>query len=446
MGGAGRGFQLIKMKEDFLHYLWKFKKFDISNLKTFNGETLTIISAGQYLQLAGPDFFNAQIAIDNQKWAGNVEIHIKSSDWYLHNHERDDNYDSVILHVVWEHDSEIYRKNNTEIPVLELKNYVPKTLLDNYEVLMQPKSWIFCEKNLASIDEFELKNWQERLFFERLERKSKPLQDLLLKTSYDWEAVLFIMLAKNFGLNTNGAVFMAIAENISFSIVRKESFEIENLEALLFGFAGLLEDEKEDNYYKDLKFRFYYLLQKYQLERKHIEAVQFFKHRPDNFPTIRLSQLAHLYFQQTNLFSKIIELKSSESIYKIFDISVSNYWQTHYQFDKESPKKKKMLTKSFVDLLIINTIVPFQFAYAKSQDKEISESIIELLTEIAPEKNAIIDKFASFGLKSRNAFETQSFLQLKNEYCSKGKCMECAIGVELLKSPLNPGTRETNVK
>jgi hypothetical protein len=421
------------MKEDFLHYLWKFKKFDVSNLKTFNGENLTIINAGQYLQLAGPDFFNAQITIDNQKWAGNVEIHIKSSDWYLHNHERDENYDSVILHVVWQHDSEIYRKNNTEIPVLELKSYVDRTVLENYQKLMQPKSWIFCEKQLATTAEFVIKNWQERLFFERLERKSIPIQDLLARTNNNWEAVLFIALAKNFGLNTNGEIFAAIAQNISFSIIRKESFEIENLEALFFGFAGLLAIEKEDNYFKDLKFRFFYLLQKYQLERKHIEPVQFFKHRPDNFPTIRLSQLAKLYFQQTNLFSKIIELKDTNEIYTIFDIAVSEYWQTHYQFDKESPKKKKTLSKSFVDLLIINTIIPIQFAYAKSQNKEFSENIIALLDHVAPEKNSIIDKFASFGLKAKNAFETQSLLQLKNEYCNKSKCLDCGIGTELMK-------------
>jgi hypothetical protein len=244
---------------------------------------------------------------------------------------------------------------------------------------------------------------------------------------------LFIALAKNFGLNTNGEIFAAIAQNISFSIIRKESFEIENLEALFFGFAGLLAIEKEDNYFKDLKFRFFYLLQKYQLERKYIEPVQFFKHRPDNFPTIRLSQLAKLYFQQTNLFSKIIELKATNEIYTIFDIAVSDYWQTHYQFDKESPKKKKTLSKSFVDLLIINTIIPIQFAYAKSQNKEFSENIIALLDHVAPEKNSIIDKFASFGLKAKNAFETQSLLQLKNEYCNKSKCLDCGIGTELMK-------------
>ena len=422
------------MKEDFLHYLWKFKKFDTLNLKTFNGEEITIINVGQYLELAGPDFFNAQIVIGNQKWAGNVEIHLKSSDWYVHHHERDEAYENVILHVVWEHDTEIFRSNNSEIPVLELKNYVDSATITNYQSLMSPKSWIFCEKQIKEIDEFVFKNWQERLFFERLERKSKPIYDLLKLTNNDWEAVLFCLLAKNFGLNTNGEIFLKIAQSIPFSIIRKESFEVENLEALLLGNAGLLDAEKEDNYFKDLKFRYFYLLHKYQIEKKLVEPVQFFKHRPDNFPTIRLSQLANLYHSQQNLFSIISASNSVESIYGTFEVSTSDYWQDHYQFDKESPKKKKKLSKSFVDLVIINTIIPLQFAYAKSQGKEISEDLIQLLNEVSPEKNAVLDKFSSFGIKSKNAFETQSLLQLKNEYCNKSRCLDCAIGMELLKN------------
>jgi len=422
------------MKEDFLHYLWKFKKFDTLNLKTCNQEEIIIGNVGQFLELAGPDFFNAQITIGNQKWAGNVEIHNKSSDWYLHHHEKDSNYENVILHVVWEHDSEIYRSNNSEIPVLELKNYVSKETLDNYKKLLTPKSWIFCEKQLKGIPQFALTNWQERLFFERLERKSKPILELLQSTNNDWEAVLFCLLAKNFGLNTNGEIFLKIAQTIPFSVIRKECFEVENLEALLFGSAGLLDVKKEDCYFKDLKFRYFYLLHKYQIERTWIEPVQFFKHRPDNFPTIRLSQLANLYHSQQNLFSKITDLNSVEAICEIFRISVTSYWETHYQFDKESPKKRKMITKSFIDLIVLNTIIPLQFAYAKSQGKEISEDLIIFLNDIEAEKNSIIEKFSSFGIKAKNAFESQSLLQLKNEYCNKNKCLDCAIGMELLRN------------
>ena len=422
------------MKEDFLHYLWKYKKFDVLNLKTINNEDITIINVGQYLELAGPDFFNAQLVIGDQKWAGNVEIHLKSSDWYVHHHEKDAGYENVILHVVWEHDTEIFRKNNTEIPVLELKKYVDAVTISNYQSLISPKSWIFCEKQIQKIDEFVFKNWQERLFFERLERKSKPIFELLEQTNQDWEAVLFCFLAKNFGLNTNGEIFFKIAQTIPFSVIRKESFEVENLEALIFGTAGLLDSEKEDIYFQDLQFRYFYLLHKYQIEKRSGQTVQFFKHRPDNFPTIRLSQFANLYHIHQNLFSKVCNLNSLSSIYEVFQIHVSEYWKNHYQFDKQSPSKVKKLSKSFIDLIVINTIIPLQFAFAKSQGKEIQDDLITLLNEIAAEKNSIIDKFNFFGIRSKSAFDTQSLLQLKTEYCNKSRCLNCAVGMELLKN------------
>lgn len=422
------------MKEDFLHYLWKFKKFETLNLRTTKKEQITIIKTGDYLELSGPDFFNAQIVIGEQKWAGNIEIHIKSSDWYVHGHEKDVAYENVILHVVWEHDTEIFGKNNVEIPVLILKDYVSAETLNNYQSLISPKSWISCEKQIAQLDEFVFKNWQERLFFERLERKSKFIYDLLEETNQDWEAVLFCLLAKNFGLNTNGNSFLQIARSIPFSIIRKESFEVENLEALLLGTSGLLDFEREDVYFKDLKIRYFYLLHKYQLEKIYTDPVEFFKHRPDNFPTIRLSQLASLYNKHQNLFSKIVALKSVKEIYDVLNVSASLYWQNHYQFDKESPKKSKPLSKSFIDLLVINTIIPVQFAYASIMGESIEEDLIELLNQVSPEKNSIIDKFESFGVSSKNAFDTQTLLQLKNEYCNHNGCLRCAVGMELLKN------------
>lgn len=422
------------MKEDFLHYVWQYKKFDFSNLQTSQGESLVVLHVGQNLHNSGPDFFNAQIVLNNQKWAGNVEIHLKSSDWYAHHHEKDANYDNVILHVVWEHDTPVYRKNNTEIPVLELKHYVNKGSLSQYQSLATAKSWIYCENQLKLVDTFVLGKWQERLFFERLERKSTQIVQLLNETENDWEAVLFCLLAKNFGLNTNGESFLKMAQSIPFSIIRKEIFEVENLEALFFGMIDLLPTNAEDQYAKDLRTRFDYISLKYQLQKCYIEPVEFFKHRPDNFPTIRLALLAMLYHRHQNLFSKLIGIKQKEDFYQLFDLSVSDYWQTHYQFDKVSPKKKKKFSKSFIDLLIINTIVPVQFAYAKSRGEEISDDVLTLISQISSEKNAIIDKFHSFGIKAANAFETQSLLQLKNEYCNRHKCLNCAIGIELLKS------------
>ncbi|WP_428232062.1 DUF2851 family protein [Flavobacterium sp.] len=422
------------MKEDFLHYLWKFKKFDTLNLRTARKEQITIIKTGDYPELSGPDFFNAQITIGDQKWAGNVEIHLKSSDWYVHGHENDSAYDNVILHVVWENDTDIFGKDNREIPVLVLKDYVSSEILSSYNSLIVPKTWIFCEKNIAEIDSFIFKNWQERLFFDRLERKSKFIHNLLEETNQDWEAVLFCLLAKNFGLNTNGNSFLQIAKSIPFTIIRKESFEVENLEALFFGASGLLDEEKEDVYFIDLKLRYYYLLNKYQLEKQHIDTVQFFKHRPDNFPTIRISQLANLYHKHQNLFSKIITLKSVKSVWELLSISSSLYWQNHYQFDKESVKKPKSLSKSFIDLIIINTIIPIQFTYSNIMGECIAEDLIAFMNEVVPEKNAIIDKFESFGISCKNAFETQTLLELKNEYCNQKACLKCALGIELLKN------------
>ncbi|MCO6148321.1 DUF2851 family protein [Flavobacterium sp. NRK1] len=422
------------MKEDFLHYIWQFKKFNVLDAKTVQGEDIVILNSGQYLQQAGPDFFNAQLLIGSQKWAGNVEIHIKSSDWYIHHHETDAAYENVILHVVWEHDTEVFREDNTEIPVLELKKYIAPDILAGYNALTVSKSWIYCEKDLQHVDSFIFDNWKERLFFERLERKALPILELAKQMDNDWEAILFNFLAKSFGLNTNGETFFEIAKSVPFAVLRRESFEYENIEALFFGRAGLLNPDNEDVYFKDLKARYEYISHKYRLESSYINPLQFFKHRPDNFPTIRLSQLAQLYNKHQNLFSKIIEATTLQDIYTVFKVQASEYWQTHYTFDKESTQKRKALTQSFIDLIIINTIVPFKFAYAKSIGKDNTEALVGLLQEIAPEKNSIIDKFKSFKVNVNSAYDTQSLLQLKNEYCANKRCVQCSIGLELLKN------------
>ena len=421
------------MKEDFLHHVWQFKKFNQHNLSTVQGEALQIVNAGQYLQLAGPDFFNAQIIVGNQKWAGNVEIHIKSSDWYLHHHEKDANYDSVILHVVWEHDTEVLRKDGSEIPVLELKHHIDSGLIGRYNALGAAKTWIFCEKELATLDSFIVENWKERLFFDRLERKALPIIALAKELGGDWEAVLFCFLAKNFGLNTNGHSFFELAKSLTFSILRKESFEPQNIEALLFGRVGFLTGDFEDLYAKDLQQRYAYISHKHQLKPAYVPVPEFFKHRPDNFPTIRLSQLGQLYHTHQNLFSKLIVASTLQDIYEAFEIQASPYWDTHYRFDKESPKKRKQLSKSFIELLIINTIVPFKFAYAQGNGKENSEELIVLMQQLAPENNAVMDKFRQFKMMPQSAYDTQSLLQLKNEYCNHKRCMQCAFGLEILK-------------
>ena len=368
------------MKEDFLHYIWKYKKMDVANLKTSNNESVQIVSGGQQNLNSGPDFFNAQLKIDDQLWAGNVEIHIKSSDWFVHNHEIDSAYDNVILHVVWEHDTEVFRKDNTQIPTVELKNYVSKEALGNYQKLFSKSDkWINCEHDFISVDEFTITNWLERLYFERLERKSKDIEKLLESSANNWEAVLFKMLAKNFGLKVNGESFLSIANSIDFSIVRKQQSNLTSLEALLLGQAGLLEESIQEPYFIELFNDYKFLTQKFNISNANVTPLQFFRLRPPNFPTIRLSQLANLYHQHQNIFSKIIESDSIEDFYKLFKVGTSSFWETHYTFGKISKASKKKITKSFIDLLLINTIIPIKFSYSKQIGKSNEESILKLM-------------------------------------------------------------------
>ena len=421
------------MQEDFLHYIWKLKKFNASDLKTTKNEVVEIVSGGQHNLNSGPDFFNAQLKIDNQLWAGNVEIHIKSSDWYVHNHEVDSAYDNVILHVVWEHDTEVFRKDNTQISTMELKNYVSKSALENYQKLFSKSSkWINCETDFNSIDEFTINNWLERLYFERLERKSKDLEKLLESSANNWEAVLFKMLAKNFGLKVNGESFLSLANSIDFSIIRKQQSNLTSLEALLFGQSGLLEEDVEESYFIELKKEYTFLTQKFNLSNSNVTPLQFFRLRPPNFPTIRLSQLANLYHHHQNIFSKIIESNSVADFYVLFKVGTSTFWETHYTFGKSSRQSKKVITKSFVDLLLINTIIPLKFSYAKHQGKNIDESLLKLIQEIASEKNSIVEKFNELKPVSKSALQSQALIQLKNEYCDKNKCLQCTIGSSIL--------------
>ena len=421
------------MNENLLHFLWKLKLFSVKNLKSTNGEIIHIISNGIHNLNTGPDFLNAKIEIENQVWAGNVEIHINSSDWYKHNHETDKNYDAVILHVVWEHDVEIFRKNNAKIVTLELKNYISKEVLNNYNQLFSKnKKWINCENEIQFIDSFIFENWLERLYFERLEQKSSIIQEILTTNNNNWEATLFILLAKSFGLKVNGDAFLNFANSFDFSIVRKVSNNVEQLEALFLGQAGLLSNKKESIYFERLKKEYKYLKVKFNLTPILGGQVQFFRLRPNNFPTLRLSQLAYLYNKYQNLFSKIIEIDSLELFYSLFEVSTLPFWETHFTFEKESKKSTKKLTKSFIDLVLINTIIPLKFVYLKILGKSDYSSLFTVLEQIKPEKNSIISRYNDLKIKSSNAFKTQALLQLKSEYCSKQLCLQCAIGKTIL--------------
>ena len=423
------------MQEDFLHYLWKYKKFEVTNLQTTNAEPIFIKNFGTHNLNTGPDFFNAQLSIGDQLWAGNVEIHIKSSDWFVHNHEVDTNYDNVILHVVWEHDTDVFRKDNTAIPTLVLKDYVHLQALNNYQKLFNTTTtWVNCENEISTIKPFVLHHWLERLFVERLEQKAEVINTVLSQSKNNWEAVLFKLLAKNFGLKVNGEAFFSVANSFDFSIVMKQQHSLTHLEALFFGQAGLLDADVQEAYFLKLQQEYQFLKQKFSLNTTSVMPMQFFRLRPPNFPTIRWSQLANLYAQHNSLFSKVIACQKLDDFYDLFSVTTTPYWNTHYSFGKTSKKVTKKVSKSFIDLLLINTIVPLKFCYAKHQAKDINDQLMGLLSQIASEKNSIIDKFGSLQVKANSALQSQALLQLKNEYCSKNKCLQCAVGNTLLTS------------
>ncbi|MEM6516070.1 MAG: DUF2851 family protein [Bacteroidota bacterium] len=421
------------MREDFLHYVWKHKKFDILNLKTTQGHKIEIVSTGAHNQNSGPDFFNAQLKIDNQLWAGNVEIHIKSSDWYAHHHEIDKAYDNVILHVVFEDDAEIYRKDNSVIPTLEIKYYLNSEVVENYNRLFSKSyKWINCEANFQEVDDFIISNWLQALYFERLEQKSRIVKQLLKSSNNDWEAVLFKLLAKNFGLKVNGDAFLSIASSMDFSVVRKTNSSIIRLEAIFFGQSNLLAKQPNNDYENQLLKEYEFLKQKFQLNNVGVLPLKFFRLRPPNFPTIRLSQLANLYHRVPNLFSNIIEAKHLNEFYDLFLVGVSDFWKTHYTFEKESKPSPKVLTKSFMDLVLINTILPLKFQYAVNNGKTPDIEIIDLIQAINSEQNSIVQGFNNLKPIADTALESQALLQLKAEYCDKNQCLKCAIGNSLL--------------
>lgn len=428
------------MREDFIHYLWQFQKWQAAELKTCDGQELFILSPGSHNLSSGPDFFNARVVLNHQEWAGNVEIHINSSDWYSHHHEIDSNYDNVILHVVWNHDTEVFRKDNSAIPVLEIKNLIEAKTIENYKNLLDRpgEKWINCEKDFHSFSDFQFQHFLERLYVERLEEKAGAVFQKLENSSNNWEEVLFKMLCKNFGLNVNGEAFLSLANAIPFSIIRKTRNDRQKLEALFLGEAGLLEKEIEEPYYQNLQREYHFLRTKYNLDNRGIIPVKFFRLRPDNFPNLRLAQLSSVYHQNSQLFSEIIEAKNTKEIYRIFEIALPEFWETHYTFQKSHLRRKKPLSKNFIDLLIINTLVPLKFCFARQQGKDINEEIMNLMTSLKPESNQIIKKYEILRPKSAvNALQSQALLQLKRNYCEKHQCLKCTLGVNLLQGKLH---------
>jgi len=426
------------MKEAFLHHLWKYRKFEgaasTSMLKTACGKELQIVNTGSHNELSGPDFFNAQVRIDGQLWAGNVEIHIKSSDWYLHNHEQDAAYDNVILHVVWEDDCAVFDKAEMPIPSLILQDKVAEELLFNYKHLLETKSYHFinCESRIPETPNFLFENWMERLFFERLERKVLQVEQLLNTKNGDWEAVLFTMLARNFGTVINADAFEDVASVIDFKTIRKLSSQKGQLEGVFLGLAGLLPEEADDLQIRNWKTEYKYNQHKYRLASGINQKIQFFKLRPPNFPTIRLSQLAQLYEKNTSLFSLVLAAKTRDALQNLFSAETSTYWETHYNFAKTHKKRTKKTTPAFIDILIINTLVPIKFAYAKTKGQSVEEDLVNLMLTLPQEVNSITTGFIKLRSIKKDALHSQALIQLKKTYCDQNRCLHCQIGNYLL--------------
>lgn len=423
------------MREDFLHFIWKYGKLRSGELTTSGGEAVQVLEVGTHNMLAGPDFFNSKIVIGGQLWAGTVEIHIKSSDWYAHHHEMDPNYNNVILHVVWEDDIAVFRKDNSQIPTLALGQYISSGILDAYRKLFQKKEnkFINCGKGIRNVTPLVWGNWLERLYFERLERKWNLIGQLLEESQNDWERVFFAMMAKNFGLRINGELFLDIAKRLDFNMVRKIQGNTLQLESVFFGMAGLLSEEIQgDDYYNGLKKEYGYLRKKFRITDGPEQKPQFFMLRPANFPTIRLSQLANLYVKERNLFDKVMAARNLGDLYKVLDVSASPYWDTHFTFGKVSGTGRRKLTTKFMDLVVINTVLPMKFGYSQYIGSDVDEEIIDIISLIKPESNSVMAKFQELGVPFSSALESQALLQLYNEYCIRNKCLQCAVGHGLL--------------
>ncbi len=416
------------MTERLLQFIWQFQYFNKSELLVVSGEPLQVLHPGQHNSNQGPDFQNAKIRIQKTTWAGNIELHLKTSDWLKHNHQNDSNYGNVILHVVWEHDAVV-----NDLPVLELKNKVPKILLRRYEDLMHAAGFIPCEKSIQTIPAITWRSWKERLLAERLLRKASIVNTFLQQNNYHWEETFWWLLARNFGMKVNADAFEAIARSVPLNVLAKQKQQIHQLEALLLGQGALLEEKFKEDYPKLLQRE--YRFQQKKLGIKPVAlSLHFLRMRPGNFPTIRLAQLAMLVHNSAHLFSKIKEAASSKEVKEWFDVTANDYWHYHYRIDETSAFRKKKLGAAMIDNIIINTVVPVIFAYGSyHKEQKYKDKALQWLEETVAEKNAITNGFTRLGIENKNAFDSQALIELKNEYCSKKRCLNCGVGYLLLK-------------
>lgn len=420
------------MKESILHYVWQNKLFNAHDLLTTEGDRIEIIDVGRNNTDAGPDFFNAKIRIRETLWAGNVEIHTCSTDWYKHNHQNDKTYDSVILHVVLHADGDVFRGNSKDrIPQFEL-NY-PSQIDTNYEHLFSLQKWIPCSDKINQVPSIFIQSWKSALLSERLEQKMDSIEKLLSENNQHWEEAFYITLARNFGFGTNSQAFESLAKILPISILGKHKDNIIQLEALFFGQAGLLNSEIQDEYSIELKKEYEFLKVKYNLHPMDSSQWKLLRMRPDNFPHVRISQFAALIHSSTKLFSKVVENPTIESLRKLFESESSSYWDSSYLFANNSKQHIKKLGSQSINGILINTVVPFLFCYATHKNNdELRNKALQLLEEIPTEHNSIVNGWINLGLTSESAFESQALLQLKKKYCDEKKCLRCRIGHKVL--------------
>lgn len=426
------------MNEEFLNYIWQNKLIEYKKLSINNSdEKIAIIDVGTRNFDSGPDFFNAKIKIGNTIWAGNVEVHVRSSDWIVHNHQNDDAYDNIILHVVYEDDSSVYRKKGEKIPTIELKDKFNSRILSTYKSFIESSNWIPCEQQIAHIDRFTQFAWLDSLCIERLEIKAKGIAYDLKNTNQDFLEILYRQLGRNFGFNTNADAFELLTKSVPFSLLGKHINRIDQLEALLFGQAGMLNKSFKDIYPATLADEYTFLAKKYDLRPIDKKIWKFLRMRPSNFPTIRISQFANLLQSTSGLLTKVLEHNRLNDVKTLFNVCANPYWKKHSNFDKVSKAKSTLLGKNSIDLILINTIIPFTFIYGKIFElDEVQDKALLWYEQIKPEKNHITSKFSAFGLKIENAKQSQAVIQLKKNYCDKKRCLSCRFGHQLIGNNL----------
>ena len=420
--------------EQLLHYVWKHKLFPLRPLLTAEGESIEIIDPGQANYNAGPDFFNAKIKIGGVAWVGNIEIHQQSSEWERHGHHLDSNYDSVILHVASEIDASVRRSDGETIPQLEL--HCPGYLSDNYRQLIEADRYPACYRLIPALPKLLLHSWLSRLQTERFEQKTDKIMQLLGRHRKDWEHVFFIILARNFGFGTNSDAFEFWAETIPLQAVNKHRDSLFQIEAFFFGQAGLLQEVPADEYTDRLMKEYTYLSHKFGLRPSANSRWKLLRMRPDNFPHVRIAQLASFYYRSQGLLSALMEAQSLKSLRDMLRCGTSEYWLTHYVFGEASPPHPKTLSNQTIDLLVINTVIPFLYAYGKYKtDNILIQRANGLLEEMRPENNFIVRIWKECGLEAAHAGDSQALIQLKKNYCDIKKCLYCRIGYEYLKKP-----------